>query len=202
MDNGSWKYDRFLVMVVVFAFVLAGFTSVSRTHSLQTQVPNAAQPQAKQLAARTDEQESFAKQTFERLKRFEGKWMGRSTKGWEEVINFKTIAQGSVVHESSFDAHPNETMATMYYLDGSRLLLTHYCVSRTQPRLQATSFDDGGRKVTFTFLDATSLSSRDKGHMDKVVINFIDDSHFTSQWTWYQDGKERWLEEIKYERAK
>lgn len=128
--------------------------------------------------------------------------MGRSTKGWQEVINFKTIAQGSVVHESSFDAHPNETMATMYYLDGTRLLLTHYCVSKTQPRLQASSFEDGGRKVTFTFLDATSLPSRDKGHMDKVIISFVDDTHFTSQWTWYQDGKERWLEEIKYERVK
>ena len=40
----------------------------------------------------------------------------------------------------------------------------------------------------------------DKGHMDKVVIRFVDDTHFTSQWTWYQEGKEQWLEEIKYER--
>lgn len=38
--------------------------------------------------------------------------------------------------------------------------------------------------------------------MDKVVISFVDDTHFTSQWTWYQDGKEKWLEEIKYERVK
>ena len=143
-----------------------------------------------------------AKELFERLKKLEGKWMGRSTKGWTEAITFKTIAQGSVVHESSFDAHPNETMATMYYLDGERLMLTHYCVSKTQPRLQATAFEDGGRKVTFTFLDGGNLPSRDKGHMDKVVINFMDDDHFTSQWTWYQQGQEKWLEEIKYERAK
>src|SRR5438309_9261881 len=33
-------------------------------------------------------------ETFERLKKFEGKWVGRSTKGWEEAITFKTIAQG------------------------------------------------------------------------------------------------------------
>lgn len=146
--------------------------------------------------------EAMAKETFERLKKLEGTWLGKSTKGWEETITFKTIAGGSVVHESSFDAHPNETMATMYYLDGNRLLLTHYCVSKTQPRLQASAFDDAGRKITFTFLDATSLPSRNKGHMDKVVLNFVDDSHFTSQWTWYQDGTEKWLEEIKYERMK
>jgi hypothetical protein len=151
-------------------------------------------------AATSDQQ--YAKNTFERLKKLEGKWVGRSTKGWTEAITFKTIAQGSVIHESSFDAHPNETMATMYHLDGNRLLLTHYCVSKTQPRLQATGFEEDGRKVTFTFVDATNLASRDKGHMDKVVFNFIDEDHFTSQWTWYQAGKEQWLEEIRYERAK
>lgn len=144
----------------------------------------------------------LAKDTFERFKRLDGKWTGRSTKGWQESITFKTIAQGSVVHESSFDAHPNETMATMYYLDGERLLLTHYCVSKTQPRLLATAFENGGRKITFTFLDGGNLPSRDKGHMDKVVFNFADDDHFSSQWTWYQSGQEKWLEEIQYERTK
>lgn len=153
-------------------------------------------------AANSPGSEKLARETFERLKKLDGKWIGSSTKGWKEQVTFKTIAQGSVVHESSFDAHPNETMATMYYMDGNRLLLTHYCVSKTQPRLQATLFEEGGRKVTFTFLDATSLPSRDKGHMDKVVFHFIDDDHFTSQWTWYQTGKEQWLEEIKYERVK
>jgi hypothetical protein len=160
------------------------------------------QPQALNASRPITNTAESAKETFERLKKLEGKWVGRSTKGWTEAITFKTIAQGSVVHESSFDAHPNETMATMYYLDGERLLLTHYCVSKTQPRLQATAFEEGGRRVTFTFLDGGNLPSRDKGHMDKVVLNFIDDGHFTSQWTWYQQGSEKWLEEIRYERAK
>jgi len=190
-------------------FILAGALALgffSSTHNIDWLAAAAQKPveqptalNVSQPVAKTVES---AKETFERLKKLEGKWTGRSTKGWTEAITFKTIAQGSVVHESSFDAHPNETMATMYYLDGERLLLTHYCVSKTQPRLQATAFEDGGRKVTFTFRDGGNLPSRDKGHMDKVVINFIDDSHFTSQWTWYQQGNEKWLEEIKYERAK
>ncbi len=143
---------------------------------------------------------ALAQAGFERFKKLEGQWLGRSTKGWEETVNFKTIAQGSVVVENSFDAHPNETMMTMFYLDGDRLLLTHYCVARNQPRLEATSFEDDGRTITFTFLDATNLPSRDKGHMDKAVFRFADDDHFSSQWTWYQDGKENWMEEIKCER--
>ncbi len=143
----------------------------------------------------------LAKAAFERFKKLEGKWQGKSTKGWEEAVHFKTIARGSVVVENSFDAHPNETMMTMFVLDGDRLLLTHYCVAGSQPRLAATAFEEDGRKITFTFLDATNLPSRDKGHMDKARFHFIDENHFTSQWTWYQDGKENWMEEIRLERV-
>jgi hypothetical protein len=143
-----------------------------------------------------------ARETFERLKKLEGKWKGRSTKGWEEVIAYRTIAQGSVVVENSFDAHPNETMMTMFHMDGDRLMLTHYCAARNQPRLVATDFADEGRTITFTFLDAGNLPSRNKGHMDKMVLRFLDDDHTTSKWTWYQDGKEKWLEEIRSERIK
>lgn len=137
---------------------------------------------------------------FERFKGLEGAWQGRSTKGWEEVVNFKTIAQGSVVVETSFDAHPNETMMTMFHLDGERLMLTHYCVARNQPRLIATEFADEGRTITFSFLDGGNLPSRDRGHMDKAVFRFQDDNHVSSQWTWYQNGKESWMEEITLER--
>lgn len=142
----------------------------------------------------------LAQNGFELFKKLDGRWIGRSTKGWTEDITFKTIAKGSVVVENSFDAHPNETMMTMFYLDGSRLLLTHYCVAGSQPRLAATAFADNGRTITFTFLDATNLPSRDKGHMDKAVFRFKDENSFSSQWTWYQEGKESWMEEIQYER--
>jgi predicted enzyme related to lactoylglutathione lyase len=38
--------------------------------------------------------------------------------------------------------------------------------------------------------------------MDKALFRFIDDSHFTSQWTWYQNGKESWMEEVRLERLR
>jgi hypothetical protein len=138
---------------------------------------------------------------FERFKALDGTWEGKSTRGWTEQVTYRTIAGGSCVMETSFDAHPNEMMATMVHMDGDRLMLTHYCVAKNQPRLVATGFDDGGQTVTFTFLDATNLPSRDVGHMDKVVFRFVDADHFTSQWTWYQDGKEAWMEEIEHRRT-
>jgi hypothetical protein len=143
-----------------------------------------------------------ARAAFERFKKLEGTWKGHSTKGWEESVGFKTIAGGSVVVESSFDAHPDETMMTMVHMDGDRLMLTHYCVAKNQPRLVATSFADDGKTVTFTFLDGANIPARDRGHMDKAVFRFIDDDHVSSQWTWYQNGKEQWMEDIKLERRR
>lgn len=141
-------------------------------------------------------------QAFERLKGLEGEWRGRSTKGWTDTSTFRVIAGGSVVTETSFDAHPGETMLTAFHLDGDRLLLTHYCVARNQPRLVASVIADGGKAITFTFLDGTNLRSRDQGHMDKATFRFDDPDHVTTRWTWYQDGVERWLEEIAMERVR
>ncbi len=138
---------------------------------------------------------------YERFKNLAGEWVGKSTKGWTNRQTVSVIARDSTVMNISHGSHPGETMATMIYMDGERLILTHYCVARNQPRLQATSVEDEGRRLTFSFRDGTNLPSRDKGHMDKVIFQFKDDDHYTSQWTWYQDGQESWMEEIVYERV-
>jgi hypothetical protein len=139
-----------------------------------------------------------AKAAFAALKKLAGEWRGKSTKGWTEKIDFQVIAGGSVLMDRSFGAHPDEWMATMIHMDGDRLLLTHYCIAKNQPRLVATKAT--GSEITFEFLDATNLKSRDQGHMDKVVIKLDGDDRFTSRWTWFQDGKESWMEEIEHRR--
>lgn len=143
-----------------------------------------------------------AKTFYERFKKLEGSWECKSTKGWTDRQTYRTIAGGSCVMHQSFEAHPGEQMATMVHLDGERLMLTHYCSAKNQPRLLATEASDDGKSVTFTFLDGTNMASRDKGHMDKVVYTFSGDDAFTSRWTWCQDGKEKWLEEIEHRRVK
>jgi hypothetical protein len=147
-------------------------------------------------------------QVFEKLKTLTGEWEGKTVKnerpdsGRTERIAYQVIAGGTCVMETSRDgAHPDQTMATMFHMDGDALLLTHYCIAKNQPRLQATSISPDLREVVFTFRDATNLASRDKGHMDKVVIRFVDENRFTSKWTWYQEGKERWFEETEFVRT-
>ena len=143
-----------------------------------------------------------ARAGFERLKSLAGTWEGRSTKGWVETLRYEVIASGSTVLETSKGAHPGETMVTAFYLDGNRLMLTHYCVARNQPRLAATEFTDDGRTVIFTFVDATNLPSRDQGHMDQAVFHFVAPDRIVSRWTWYQDGRQTWFEDIVQTRVR
>ena len=143
-----------------------------------------------------------ARAAFERLKGLAGTWEGRSTKGWVETLRYDVIAGDSTVLETSRDAHPGETMATAFYLDGDRLMLTHYCVAKNQPRLAATELDDDGKTIVFTFVDATNLPSRDRGHMDKAVLRFEGPDRLVSRWTWYQDGREKWFEDIVQTRVR
>jgi hypothetical protein len=144
----------------------------------------------------------LSKAAFERLKALAGDWDGRSTKGWEETLQYRTIAGGTTVLETSFNAHPGQEMATAFYLDGDRLMLTHYCMAKNAPRLEATAFADGGKTVYFTFVDGANIPTRDKGHMDKAVIRFEGPDRTTSRWTWYENGTERWFEEIVQTRRK
>lgn len=145
---------------------------------------------------------SAALALFERYKSMEGRWIGESTAGWENEVVYSVIARGSVVMaESNFAAHPGEKMVTMFHMHEGRLMLTHYCVAGNQPRLAATELTEDGRGATFTWLDGTGLGSRDEGHMDQAVIYFDEDGGYTSKWTWYQDGEESWMEEIRVERA-
>lgn len=179
------------------AFALAGCVLVAQAGAAGARD---GAPAASSTAAEADPGASGARTAFERFKGLEGRWIGSSTKGWEERITFETIAGGSAVVETSFDAHPSEKMLTVFHMDGDRLVLTHYCVAGNQPRMVATGFEDGGATVTFTFLDGGGLRSRDQGHMDSVVFRFVDRDNAVARWSWYEDGAERWLEEIRLQR--
>jgi hypothetical protein len=139
---------------------------------------------------------------LERFLALDGTWRGTSTKGWTEEVTFQTIAGGTAVLETSVQESGQNRMATVFHLDGERLLLTHYCMARNHPRLVATAVEEGGRSITFTYVDATNLASRDKGHMDKAVYRFDGPDSYTTRWTWYQDGAEKWMEEIRMTRVK
>lgn len=144
-----------------------------------------------------------ATEAFEMLKRLTGDWKNRSTKEWTGTSQTRVIAKGSAIMTTSdFDDTSDAGMAVMFFMDRGRLKLTHYCEARNQPTLVLSGVSEGGRKLVFTFESATGIESRDQGHMDSMIMTVKTDDSFVEQWTWYQNGKEKWLEEITNERAR
>jgi hypothetical protein len=73
----------------------------------------------------------------------------------------------------------------MFYLDGDRLLLTHYCDAGNRPRMAARVSPDG-KTVEFDFLDVAGGTKY--GHMDHAVFTLIDANHHTEDWTYMMPG--------------
>jgi hypothetical protein len=123
--------------------------------------------------------------SLDTLKGLAGQWQVKDPSGKQQIITWKVISGGSAVMETMQE----ESMVTMYHVDKSRLMLTHYCAAQNQPRMQAQVSDDG-KTFTFDFLDATNLASPADGHMHKMVLTIQDKDHFTEQWFFSQGGKD------------
>lgn len=128
-----------------------------------------------------------AQKAFQSIKNMPGSWEGKSLDDRPLRVDFKITAGGSAV--LSEIVVPNEDMVSLIHMDGSRLLLTHYCAAGNQPRMQASVSPDG-KIITFNYVDATNLSAPDAGHMQKMVLTLVDDNHHTEEWTFVDHGKE------------
>src|SRR3954451_19211606 len=187
MQNGG----TMLRTALVVSLLLVG----SANAVLKYHVESGETPEVKVSAAQ-------ATQAFEMLKRLSGSWKNRSTKEWTGTSSHRVMARGTVFMMSSeFDDTSDAGMAVMFLMDRGRLKLTHYCEAGNQPTLVLSGLSEGGKKLVFTFESGTGMESREQGHMDSLVLTVKTDDSFVEQWTWYQNGKEKWLEEITNERV-
>ncbi len=136
-----------------------------------------------------------AASAFATLKNLAGQWETKGPDGNPTVVTWKAISAGSAMMEEM----PHENMITMYHLDNDRLLMTHYCSAKNQPRMQAEVSPDG-KTIIFNFLDATNLASPADGHMHKMVLTVRDKDHFSEQWFFSQGGKDVHTETFQYAR--
>jgi len=133
--------------------------------------------------------QSEAQKSFNQLKTLSGSWESKASDGHALEVTFRDTAGGSALM-SEIHGHGPENMISMFHLDGpNRLLITHYCGSGNQPRLQASASPDG-KTIAFDFVDATNLASPDDGHMQRLVIAMIDANHHTEEWTFVDHGKQ------------
>lgn len=137
---------------------------------------------------------------FSRLKTLAGEWEADTQMG-KAHISYELIAGGSaLVERETVDGMP--PMMTVYHLDGSRLVLTHYCMLGNQPRMQMRRFDSSSGEIDFDFLDAGNLANPGAGHMHSAKFRLGDNVHFTSEWQFYENGQRKNTEAAQYTRVK
>lgn len=135
--------------------------------------------------------QSPSQKSFDLMKSLAGNWEGKNEMGDPVQVSYRLTAGGSAVMSEILSQMQGkqDDMISMIHMDGERLLLTHYCEAGNQPRMQATLSADG-RTISFDFVDATNLATRDTPHMRSVVFKFVDSNHHIEEWHFQAPGKE------------
>jgi hypothetical protein len=137
--------------------------------------------------------QSDAQKSFDSLKTLAGSWEGQVTtlpeqsemKGKVMHVSLRTTSMGNaLMHEMTGSGRPDDPI-TMLYVDGDRLLLTHYCDAGNRPRMVGRIAADG-KSVEFDFLDVNG--NLQYGHMHHAVFTTIDANHHTEDWTYMEPG--------------
>jgi len=97
------------------------------------------------------------------------------------------VSDNSVLMDVLAPGTPHE-MVTMFHMDGSDLLATHYCAAHNQPRFLFMSTSEPN-VVAFEFKDATNLSSPAAPHMVSVKFTLLDPNHHVEDWTFFANGQ-------------
>lgn len=144
--------------------------------------------------------ESNATEAFAKLKTLAGNWEATSSRG-KVTTSYEVISKGSAVVEH-VSVPGEDEMLTVYHLDGSRLVLTHYCTASNQPHMQAEPYDAASNQLVFDFAGGANLSDPNVGHMHNAVFQFSSADQFTAKWTFQENGKPKFVENIEYRRVK
>jgi hypothetical protein len=138
--------------------------------------------------------QSDAQKSFDKLKTLAGSWEGHVTTVPQQVdiegklmqVSLRVTSMGNaLMHEMTGAGRPDDPI-TMLYLDGDRLLLTHYCDAGNRPRMVGKISPDG-KTVEFDFLDVAG--STEYGHMHHAVFTFLDANHHAEDWTFMAGDK-------------
>jgi hypothetical protein len=151
-------------------------------------------------AGAADKGAANASAAFDKLKTLAGQWEAASEKG-KVTSTIEVVSNGTALLEKITVPGDGE-MVTVYYLDGNRLVLTHYCSAGNQPHMQAEAFDPTSNQIRFDFASAANLASAGDGHMHTATIKFAGPDAFNADWTFYKDGKPAFTEPIQFHRVR
>jgi hypothetical protein len=196
-----------LVVVTLYAPAVFGFQTgefimrATMNEALYRMVGAITADETKTTAATLHNDQASA--ALGRLKGLAGEWQAVDAHGKRATLNYQIVSGGSAVMETfSSEALPaGNDMVTVYYLDGGRLVLTHYCMAKNQPHMQATRFSPDTGELDFEFVSGENINPSIDGHMHTAKFRFIDDKHFASEWPYFEGGKPKFAEVAQYTRV-
>jgi hypothetical protein len=127
---------------------------------------------------------------FEKLKKLAGTWVeaDKDGKPTDKVVSvIKVTAAGSTVHETLFPGTQME-MISVYHLDKSDLVMTHYCMLGNQPRMKADP-KAPANQLRFLFDGGTNLDPKKDMHMHEGTLTIVDDDHVEMSGVGWVNGK-------------
>jgi hypothetical protein len=156
-------YDRRIpgilpALLICLVVAMGCGTSVAQTTARPT---NAAPP-------------SEAKKAFETMKTLAGSWHG-TIMGISINVTIRLASSGTaILHEATTEAGgPPQNEITMFYVEGDRLLATHYCDGGNRARLEGKLSPDG-KTSEFSFLDVAG--STRGGLVKRMAFTIIDEN--------------------------
>ena len=125
--------------------------------------------------------QSDAQKALKNMKTLAGSWQG-TIMGISINFTIRAASSGTaILHEgNTTGGGPPNHEITMFYLDGDRLLATHYCDAGNRSRLEGKMSPDG-KTVELSFLDV--VGSTKGGYLKDMVITMIDVDHHIVEFT-------------------
>lgn len=156
---------------------------------------SASNPSQMIVAPATTEQKAAL---LDQVKALAGTWEGRNDKG--EVTSthvFSVSSNGNAVREVMFPGSSHE-MTNMYHMNGSRLMMTHYCAVGNQPRMMSTGGSTPG-KIVMVFDSVTNNSVETDHCMGNMTLEIVSKDVIRQHWSGWEKGQptEKLIFELK-----
>ncbi len=144
--------------------------------------------------------QSDAQKSFDKMKTLAGTWEGRVTtdppmdamgNNAQVQVTMRVTSRGNaLVHEMKGagdldDPAKYDHPVTMFYVDGDKVMLTHYCDAGNRPRMSAQTWPEG-KALEFGFVDLSGGTQF--GHMDHAAFTVVDGNHHTEDWIYMMPG--------------
>jgi hypothetical protein len=133
---------------------------------------------------------------FHKLQGLAGDWTG--TAGQENIpatVTYRISSNGHVVTEVLFPGTDHEMM-TLYYLQGTDLLATHYCAIGNRPQFKLDLAKSTLKELVFAFDGGNGFNPAKDNHIHNGKIAFTGDGKIDAFWSLYYGGEQHSVEDF------